>query len=100
VGGFQLSDAVVLELVVVGVVDRLVVVGVVDGLVVVGVVDGVVVVGVVDGVVGAVVVVDVVGELVVANLTVSASTRPPVYWLCVKASMLLPVLQAETGTGI
>jgi len=82
VEGFQLSDAVVLELVVVGVVD------------------GLVVVGVVDGVVGAVVVVDVVVELVVVNVSVSASTRPPVYWLCVKASVLLPVLQAETGTGI
>ena len=70
------------------------------GVVVGGVVDGVDVVGVVDGVVGAVVVVDGLGGRVVANLTVSASTRPPVYWLCVKASMLLPVLQAETGTGI
>ena len=55
---------------------------------------------VVDDVVGAVVVVDAVGELVVANLTVSPSTRPPVYWLCVNVSVLLPVLQAETGTGI
>jgi len=59
---------------------------------------GVVVVG--GGGLGAVVGVDGVGGLGVVNVTVSPSTRPPVYWLCVKESVLVPVLQAETGTGI
>jgi len=67
------------------------------GVLVVGGDGGVVVVG---GGGGVVVVGDGVGGLGVLNVTVSPSTRPPIYWLCVKASVLLPVLQAETGTGI
>ena len=46
------------------------------------------------------VVVDVLGGLVVVNETESASTRPARYWLCVKASVLLPVFHAEIGTDI
>jgi hypothetical protein len=74
---------------------------VVESVVLEGVLDGVlgaVVVDVLGGVLGAVVVVDALGGVVVVNETESASTRPAIYWLCVKARVLLPVLHAETGT--
>jgi len=45
-------------------------------------------------------VVGVLGGVEVLNETESASTRPATYWVCVTASVLLPLLHAETGTDI